>query len=67
MFKQDGEVMLRPQGMVQAIQLETPVGKVSVPAPVERPVVLPSPAEFENDTPFAPVGLQYANHAIYVL
>ena len=52
MFKQDGEVMLRPQGMVQSIQLETPVGKVSVPAPVERPVVLPSPAEFENDTPF---------------
>ena len=52
MFKQDGEVMLRPQGMVAAIQLETPVGKVSVPAPVERPVVLPSPEEFENDTPF---------------
>lgn len=67
MFMLNGQVMLRPEGMMEAIQLETPVGKVSVPSPVERPVVLPSPSEFENDTPFAPIGLQYANHAIYVL
>ncbi len=41
MFKLDGEVMLRPEGMVQTLQLETPVGKVNVPAPVvENPVQL---------------------------
>ncbi|HDR2377042.1 TPA: AAA family ATPase [Enterobacter asburiae] len=53
MFKLDGEVMLRPEGMIQTLQLETPVGKVNVPAPVvENPVQLPSPADFDNDTPF---------------
>ncbi|HAZ2983779.1 TPA: single-stranded DNA-binding protein [Salmonella enterica subsp. enterica serovar Kentucky] len=25
------------------------------------------PMDFDDDIPFAPVGLQYANHAIYVL
>ncbi len=53
MFKLDGVVMLRPEGMIQSLQLETPVGKVNVPAPVmDSPVQLPNPAEFENDTPF---------------
>ncbi|WAK43511.1 DNA replicative helicase/primase [Cronobacter phage EspYZU12] len=53
MFKLDGVVMLRPEGMIQTLQLETPVGKVNVPAPVvENPVQLPSPADFDNDTPF---------------
>lgn len=53
MFKLDGAVMLRPEGMIQSLQLETPVGKVNVPAPVaEAPVQLPNPQDFDNDTPF---------------
>ncbi|MBL5841170.1 AAA family ATPase [Enterobacter asburiae] len=53
MFKLDGVVMLRPEGMIQSLQLETPVGKVNVPAPVmDAPVQLPNPQDFDNDTPF---------------
>lgn len=53
MFKLDGAVMLRPEGMIQSLQLETPVGKVNIPAPVaEAPVQLPNPQDFDNDTPF---------------
>ena len=72
MFKLNGEVMLRPQSLIHQLSLETPVGKVNVPAPEYRPTIdldrTPVPTlDPDDDTPFAPIGLQYAKHAIYVI
>ena len=72
MFKLNGEVMLRPQSLIHQLSLETPVGKVNVPAPEYKPTIdldrTPVPTLGpDDDTPFAPIGLQYAKHAIYVI